>query len=72
MARASDTPHVQPLLLRAREVATTLGVSQSQVGIWTRAGILKAVKIPGIRAVRFAREDVEALAHKWRTEAGAA
>jgi hypothetical protein len=49
-------------------VAVLLGVSESQVGIWSRAGeqqVLHPVRIPGIRAVRFRRDEVEGLARQW-------
>ena len=55
-----------PLLLRRRDVAAALAVSESQVVIWERDGLLHPVKLPGIRAIRFYREDVDALAASWR------
>jgi len=64
----STTSPVQPLLLRAREVAILLGVSESQVLIWARKGAdqrLHPIRIPGLRAVRFPRAEVEALARQW-------
>jgi len=44
-----------------------MSVSESVVLQWERAGWLQVVKLPGLRAVRHAREDVEALARKIRT-----
>ena len=49
----------------AREVARVLAVSESQVRNWQRAGVLREVRLPGIRAVRFTRADVEQLAQQW-------
>ena len=51
-----------PLFLRTRDAAAALAVSESQLAKWTRAGLLKSIPLPGCRAVRYAREDVEALA----------
>ena len=53
---------VEPMLLRRRETAVILGVSESQVFKWERAGILPVVVIPGIRAVRNLASDVRSLA----------
>jgi len=49
-------------LMRRREVAHVLSVSEAQVWKWERAGILAAVSIPGIRAVRYRSDDVRNLA----------
>lgn len=62
----SDVVTMRPLFLRRRDVAAALAVSESQVVIWERAGLLQPVKLPGIRAIRFHREDVELLAASWR------
>ena len=70
MPRDANTPGalvtMRPLFLRRRDVAAALAVSESQVIAFERAGLLPKVKIPGVRAVRFAREDVETLAATWR------
>jgi len=50
------------MLLRRRESAVILGVSESQIFKWERAGILPAIVIPGIRAVRNRASDVRSLA----------
>lgn len=70
--RPTNKPTIEPVLLRTREAALMLSVSETQIGIWTRAGVLSPIRIPGIRAVRYAREDVEALARSWRVEVQAA
>lgn len=57
------------LLLREREAAAVLGVSVSQVGAWRRQGLLTAVRLPGLRAIRYDRAEVEALARRWCAEA---
>ena len=61
-------PAVEPFMLRVRDVAAFLGVSERQIFIWVREGILNPVRIPGLRAVRFTREAVERLARKWAGE----
>jgi hypothetical protein len=55
-----------PLFLRRRDVAKLYGVSESLVLIMERRGWLTPVRLPEVRAVRYAREDVEALAAKIR------
>lgn len=60
------TGNPQPLLLRLREVAILLGVSERQVWTLIRTHQLPVVRPPGIRAIRVAREDVEALVASWR------
>ena len=54
-----------PLLLRVREAAILLGVSERQVWSLIRGGQLRAIRPPGIRAIRVTREDVEALVARW-------
>lgn len=59
---------IQPEFLRTRDVARVLAVSERQVQYWKRAGTLRAIAIPGIRAKRFRRIDVERLAAEWSAE----
>ena len=59
-----------PVLLRESEVASLLGISISQVGVFRRGGHLHQVRVPGVRMVRYARAEVEALAQRWIQEAG--
>jgi hypothetical protein len=68
--RAGQPSTVQAVLLREREVAIVLGVSASQVGIYRRQGLLTPIRLPGIRAVRYARGEVERLAERWCSAAG--
>ena len=42
-----------------------LSVSESQVLKFERAGVLRSVRLPGIRAVRYVASEVEALAMSW-------
>lgn len=64
MAR-HNTQQLTPEYLRTREAAQTLAVSESQVRKWTREGKLRAIRIPGIRATRYATDEVMALAASW-------
>lgn len=51
---------VEPVLLKVREAARTLGVHENTLRRWESAGIIRAVKLPtGVR--RFRREDVNRL-----------
>jgi excisionase family DNA binding protein len=56
---------VEPLLLRDEETAVMLGVSRRTVNSLASSGRLIAIHPPGMRARRFARTDVEALADQW-------
>jgi excisionase family DNA binding protein len=61
-------PLLTPMLLRVPEVAILIGLSQRQVWTLIREGKLPTVRPPGIRALRVAREDVDALVARWRGE----
>ena len=61
-------PALRPLLLRLREVAMLLGVSERQVWTLVRTKQLPVVRPPGMRTIRVAYEDVEALVAAWRRE----
>ncbi len=65
--RATSGAAATPLLLRLREVAGLLSVSERQVWSLIRAGELAPIRPPGIRVIRVAREDVLALVRRWRT-----
>ena len=56
------------LLLRIREAATLLAVSERQVWKLIRAGQLPAIHPAGMRAIRLARTDVEALVASWKNQ----
>ncbi|HEX2343995.1 MAG TPA: MerR family transcriptional regulator [Vicinamibacterales bacterium] len=49
-------------LMRRRDAARALGVSESQLIKWESSNVIKPVRIPGIRAVRYRAEDVRRLA----------
>jgi hypothetical protein len=49
---------------RRRDVARKLAISETQVLKYEREGILRAIRMPGIRAVRYASAEVDALAQQ--------
>ena len=66
MTQARYRNRAMPLLLRVREVAALLAVSEREVRAMLQAGELTRVKVPGRRLTRVAREDVERLVQRWR------
>jgi excisionase family DNA binding protein len=56
---------VQPVLLRIRDAAAMLSVSERMVWQLIRSGDLPSIHPPGMRAIRIAREDVEKLIDRW-------
>ena len=59
------TSIVQPVLLRIRDAAAMLSISERSVWQLVRSGDLPAIHPPGMRAIRIAREDVEKLIDRW-------
>jgi excisionase family DNA binding protein len=59
------TSIVQPVLLRIRDAAAMLSISERSVWQLVRSGELPAIHPPGMRAIRIAREDVEKLIERW-------
>lgn len=57
--------------MRRREAASVLGLSQAQLVKFDRQGILRPVRIPSLRAVRYVAADVHALAASWAEQSGA-
>lgn len=55
----------QPILLRIRDAAALLSISERQVWVLIRTMQLPVVHPPGMRAVRVARADVEVLVSSW-------
>lgn len=51
-------------LMRRRDAAAVLAVSERQTLKWEREGLLTAIDVPGIRAVRYVSEEVESLAKR--------
>jgi hypothetical protein len=52
-------------LYRRRDAATVLGVSESQVLKFEHQGLLTAIPLPGLRAIRYAAHEVHGLAKRW-------
>ena len=65
-ATDSTCPGVVPLLLRPREAAVMLGVSERALWGLIRTGALTPVRPTGMRVVRIARDDIETLVQRWR------
>jgi hypothetical protein len=61
----------ETLLDRRRDAARKLAISESQVLKFERQGLQRAIRVPGIRAVRYDARDVEALAKRWIDGEGA-
>ncbi len=59
------TSILQPVLLRIRDAAAMLSISERSVWQLVRSGDLPTIHPPGMRAVRIAREDVEKLIARW-------
>jgi excisionase family DNA binding protein len=57
---------LEPRLLRIREAAALLSVSERTVWHLIRSGDLIAIRPPGLRAIRIARDDVEKLIGRWQ------
>jgi len=55
---------MEPILVRAREIAALLSISKSQAYELLASGVIPAVKIG--RSVRARRDDVEAFTRKGR------
>ncbi len=64
-----ESLNMEALLLRVREAATLLAVSERQVWKLIRRGELPTLHPAGMRAIRIARPDVEALVARWRGQA---
>lgn len=56
-------------LLTTAEVAERLRVSRMTVSRWVRAGQIRAIRLPGGRALRFHPADVDAILAQGTTEA---
>jgi predicted site-specific integrase-resolvase len=61
-----DVVRMAPLFLRRRDTAAACAVSESVILQWERAGLLTPVKLPGLRSIRHATEEVQALVGRIR------
>jgi hypothetical protein len=63
---------LKKLLYRRSEAAEVLSFSLSQIMKFEKQGMLTPIwPVPGLRSVRYAAEEVEALAEKWIAEGSA-
>ena len=62
LAKAMTAAPIKSLLVTRSEAEKLLMVSRSSVLRWQKNGTLPAVRLPGMRATRYRREDVEKLA----------
>lgn len=69
MQHNAHTPSTVPPLMRRREVAQMLAISQSMVAKLERQGAIEGIRLPAARAVRYRTTDVLDLLASW---AGAA
>ena len=65
MKRTTRRSETQAVLLRIRDAAAMLSVSERSIWQLIRAGELRAIRPPGMRAIRIARHNVENLIDRW-------
>ena len=65
MKRRTRQSQAEPVLLRIRDAAALLSVSERSIWHLIRAGELRAIHPAGMRAIRIARRDVENLMERW-------
>jgi len=56
--------HLTAMLLRRRDAAAVLSVSESQVLRWERQGLLTPIPVPGLRMIRYDASQVSELARR--------
>ena len=65
MERTTRRSQTEPVLLRIRDAAAMLSVSERSIWHLIRSGELRAIHPAGMRAIRIARRDVEILVERW-------
>ena len=65
MERTTRRSQTEPVLLRIRDAAAMLSVSERSIWHLIRSGELRATHPAGMRAIRIARRDVEILVERW-------
>lgn len=65
MERTTRRSQTEPVLLRIRDAAAMLSVSERSIWHLIRSGELRAIHPAGMRAIRIARRDVENLVERW-------
>jgi excisionase family DNA binding protein len=66
MERTTRRSQTEPVLLRIRDAAAMLSVSERSIWHLIRSGELRAIHPAGMRAVRISRRDVENLVERWQ------
>jgi len=61
---------LEPALLTRGEAARFLALSERSIDELCRRGELRPIRIPGLRRVAFAVDDLRALVVKWRAQPG--
>jgi excisionase family DNA binding protein len=70
MRRTSKLSQTEPVLLRIRDAAAMLSVSERSIWYLIRSGELRTIHLAGMRAIRIARRDVENLVERWHNHEG--
>jgi excisionase family DNA binding protein len=70
MKRTAKPSESEPVLLRIRDAAAMLAVSERSVWQLIRAVQLRAIHPPGMRAIRIAKREVENLVERWQNHHG--
>ena len=65
MERTTRRSQTEPVLLRIRDAAAMLSVSERSIWHLIRSGELRAIHPAGMRAIRIARRDVGNLVERW-------
>jgi excisionase family DNA binding protein len=65
MERTTRRSQTEPVLIRIRDAAAMLSVSERSIWHLIRSGELRAIHPAGMRAIRIARRDVENLVERW-------
>jgi excisionase family DNA binding protein len=65
MKRTTRRSQTEPVLLRIRDAAAMLSVSERSIWHLIRSDQLRAIHPAGMRAIRIARRDVENLVERW-------
>ena len=65
MKRTTRRSQTEAVLLRIRDAAAMLSVSERSIWHLVRSGELRAIHPAGMRAIRIARRDVENLVERW-------
>ena len=69
MKRTTRRSQTEPVLLRIRDAAAMLSVSDRSIWHLIRSGELRPVRPAAMRAIRIARRDVENLVERWHNRA---